>query len=407
MAVMAEHSNKKNQPWLGILLGLLLLFLLVAGIYYPKYLTAGHQKGTLSIDIFPFEAKEKGAKWRVENGDWQYSNMNIQLRPDDYTVEFKDLEGWTKPANRVVSVKKDKKTVIEGRYILHKTTITVNIRPQKAIDAGAKWRIKGWVNGKGWHEWENSGAQTQLKSQGQYIIVFKNIQGWEKPSKKIVHTRLDADLVINGNYSNLPVRSKETEKGTLEEARRKDEKAYLKKTKKEVPISITVNINPVAANQAGAGWKILGPGNWKRSGDTIDGLIDMAYTIIFKNIPHWRKPNNIIVDVRGSGGIFREGMYTKIVAESKPVLQENSSPPTMIIPDSGLLSVTIRPNKAVQAGAKWKIEGFDWQESGKHINLVPMSYQIRFFHIAGWTKPRSIDVAIEKGANSIEATYRR
>lgn len=73
-------------------------------------------RGTLQVMIAPEGAVEAGAKWRVDGGDWHESGETESLAVGSYTVEFRDLVGWTKPEDQIVSILSGEITTITGVY---------------------------------------------------------------------------------------------------------------------------------------------------------------------------------------------------------------------------------------------------------------------------------------------------
>jgi len=75
------------------------------------------QKGSLLINILPSEAVSAGAKWSVDGGPWQNSGTTYSgLSVGPHTVDFKDIIGWTKPANQVVTITANQTTTSTGTY---------------------------------------------------------------------------------------------------------------------------------------------------------------------------------------------------------------------------------------------------------------------------------------------------
>jgi subtilisin family serine protease/subtilase family serine protease len=76
------------------------------------------QKGSLLVNILPFEAVNAGAKWRVDEGPWQNSGTTYSgLSVGPHTVDFKDIIGWTKPANQVITITANHTTTSTGTYV--------------------------------------------------------------------------------------------------------------------------------------------------------------------------------------------------------------------------------------------------------------------------------------------------
>lgn len=62
-------------------------------------------------------------------------------------------------------------------------------------------------------------------------------------------------------------------------------------------------------------------------------------------------------------------------------------------PPTGLVGVSISPTAAVQAGARWRVNGGAWQNSGTVVDglLADCTHKIEFFSIAGWSTPATIN----------------
>jgi hypothetical protein len=73
----------------------------------------------------------------------------------------------------------------------------------------------------------------------------------------------------------------------------------------------------------------------------------------------------------------------------------------------GALQVTISPAGAVNAGAKWQVDGGAWQGSGATIsNLTVGGHSVVFNTIAGWNTPASQNPTINGNSTTTEsATY--
>ena len=67
-------------------------------------------------------------------------------------------------------------------------------------------------------------------------------------------------------------------------------------------------------------------------------------------------------------------------------------------PALGSLKVTIRPPGAVSAGARWRVDGGDWNSSGYTQNGLSVgNHLLEFNTIPGWIKPTSQTVTINNG----------
>ncbi|MDI6797103.1 MAG: hypothetical protein QMD09_09160, partial [Desulfatibacillaceae bacterium] len=132
--------------------------------------------------------------------------------------------------------------------------------------------------------------------------------------------------------------------------------------------SLSVTIEPAGARAAGAQWRIDG-GEWQNSGDTIDELPLGDYTVQFKAVDGWNAPADQELAVLEDQTTQSTGIYEQQV---------------------GNVTVTIEPVEAVNAGARWRVGGGAWQNSGATVNDLPVGpYVVEFQPVAGWTTPFS------------------
>ncbi len=138
------------------------------------------QTGFLGMTIEPLGVRDAGAQWRrVGTTTWRDSGATESSVPTGaQTVEFKDVSGWTKPANVSVTVVDGQTASFTGRYTQGQQTGTlqVSIEPSGARDAGAQWRRVGTTT------WRDSGATENSVTTGAQTVEFKDVSGWTKPA---------------------------------------------------------------------------------------------------------------------------------------------------------------------------------------------------------------------------------
>ncbi|MBF0413396.1 MAG: DUF1566 domain-containing protein [Desulfamplus sp.] len=231
-------------------------------------------------------------------------------------------------------------------------SLTVSLSPQDAINAGAMWRVDGG-------NWQNSGVTISNLSTGNHTLEFYDIYdiaGWIAPLSQNV-------VIVDGQTKTVA--------GVY--------------TQRVYSGSLTVNLSPQDAINAGAMWRVDG-GNWQNSGTTLSNLDIGNHSLEFYDIydiAGWIAPlsqNVVIVDGQTT---TVAGVYTQQVS-------------------GGSLIVTISPQDALNAGAMWRVDGGDWQNSGVKIsNLSIGNHTLEFKDIAGWTNPSSQIVTIRDGENTI------
>jgi len=144
--------------------------------------------------------------------------------------------------------------------------------------------------------------------------------------------------------------------------------------------SVQVTIAPQGAIDAGAQWQV-DDGLWHDSGYTQGDLIVGNYAVRFSAVAGWDTPAEQQVQVN--------------FAETTPVTGT-------YVQQRGSLIVQIVPPDAVAAGAKWRVDGGNWQDSG-HLqsNLTVGSHTVEFKIVSGWISPADQIVQINKDATTI------
>jgi len=102
-----------------------------------------------------------------------------------------------------------------------------------------------------------------------------------------------------------------------------------------------VTISPQAAIDAGAKWRVDG-GEWRDSDYTESGLPVGSHTVEYNVVSGWDKPSDEVVQINDGQTTTTTGTYTQ---------------------QTGSLQVTISPQWAIDAGAKWRVDGGTWRDS--------------------------------------------
>ncbi len=149
--------------------------------------------------------------------------------------------------------------------------------------------------------------------------------------------------------------------------------------------SLRVDIFPPGA--ASPSLPLAERGQWQyRSGDLHEGGVTQGNiaagsgTVLFKDIPGWIKPTEVRVTISG-------GQLTTASATYREIL--------------GAVQVTITPAAAATAGARWRLDGGAWTESG--VTLADAStgtHTVEFLSIPGWTTPPSQSITVARGIST-------
>jgi hypothetical protein len=301
----------------------------------------GGQIGFLRVTINPSQANAAGAHWRVDGGVWHVSGYTQTVSTGPHMVEFSDVAGWKKPANQVVNITAGSTTNATGTYTQPTGSLKVTITPEQAIADGARWRRVGTV------AWRESGTTESGIPVGTHTVEFNDVLGWQKPVNRTVTISAGHLTEATGAYSPLP------------------------------PGNLTVNIMPQAAIDAGAKWQLDG-GTWHDSGETLVGLPTGEHMLSFSDVVGWAKPGDRTVQINSGATTAVTGTY-------------------VVSTETGSLQVTIAPQDVISAGAKWRVDGGDWHDSGETQSKLSVGlHTVEFNNVMNWAKPDNQTVTITK-----------
>ncbi|MHC4110389.1 MAG: NHL repeat-containing protein, partial [Planctomycetota bacterium] len=294
------------------------------------------QTGSLQVTIFPQEAIDANAQWRVDGGNWQdsgYTEPNLTV--GSHTVEYKPVAGWNEPNTQTLQINDGQTTTTTGTYVRQTGSLQVTISPQAVIDAGAQWRIVGGV-------WRDSNDTEPNLAIGSYTLEYKWIFGWYEPNSQTVQINDGQTTTTSGTYIQ--------QLGSLK-----------------------VIILPQEAVDANAQWRVDG-GTWHDSNDTEPNLIVGTHTVEYSGIADWYEPNSHNVQINF-------GLTTTTTAT--------------YIRHTGSLQVTIFPQEAIDANAQWRVDGGTWHDSNNiATDLVVGSHTVEYKTIFGFDEPNSQTVQI-------------
>lgn len=192
---------------------------------------------------------------------------------------------------------------------------------------------------------------------GDHTISFNEIPGWEPPD-------MLTETVTALNKNSISATYTKVENGSLH-----------------------VTIQPPAAVSIGAQWR-ADMGEWQSSGYTETDLEPGRHIVEFKNIDGWTAPENQSVEV-SSGGTTSVGVtYIQIQY-------------------TGSLTITIEPATAISAGAKWRVDGGEWKDSGTTQDGLAVGVHIVEFNtVPNFNTPgsQSVDIKTNETA-TISQTY--
>lgn len=142
---------------------------------------------------------------------------------------------------------------------------------------------------------------------------------------------------------------------------------------------INVSIVPQAAVKQGAMWSFAYQNSWRKAGTT--GIEAGNYSIIFKEVEGWQKPDDIAVKIKNGETVNVQGEYISDVPQG-----------------FGFVHVIIKGLSARKDGALWMVVGSGkWHKSGERIQVPVGKVKIRFKKLEGYKKPGRMVLQIAGG----------
>jgi hypothetical protein len=155
----------------------------------------GIKEGSLTVNIEPASARSLGARWRLDGGEWQDSGgTQSGIVVGVHFVEFNSIANFATPEVQTVNIKHNEPTTISQKYIAQSDSLTVNISPDEAVSAGAKWRVDEGP-------WQNSGDLVTDLDDGIHTVEFQTVANWATPESQVVTITEGDSTVAMGTYT--------------------------------------------------------------------------------------------------------------------------------------------------------------------------------------------------------------
>ena len=295
--------------------------------------SATYEQTSLKVEIFPNDVVEN-ARWRRQGTTTWYQSGETEIGIDgtNHTIEFNNVPTWDKPDSFDVILTPAELNEYSGTYT--QTSLKVNISPQDAVNDGARWRRQDTAL------WLNSGEEEFNIEPDEYIIEFRSLENWEKPSDKVVEVIHNIQNIFEGVYKQS---------------------------------TLKVNILPDNVIDDGAKWRIdIDPIEWYNSEEIIE-LRPGDYDIIFKSVEKWITPDKVSIELDPGQDRIITGEYERY----------------------GRLRVLIGPPSVLEYGPKWTYDA--WNSENIHEEIVylpPGYYTLQFGSINGYTTPHATTIYI-------------
>ncbi len=227
-------------------------------------------------------------------------------------------------------------------------SLQVLIYPTEAVNAGARW----YLLTESGNLYPSGYILTSGLTTGLYTLAFSPVGGWRTPDNIQVFLRNNTLTITNVTYTQNA--------------------------------SLRVSIS----GPAEARWRVYGStvySNWLASGSTLTNLQPTTYPVEFLPVAGWSTPatTNLLV---ASGEL-------------------NSYTFTYLQVSTGL-RVYINPSAAVTAGARWRIIGGSWMDSGMFLGVEAGTYTVEFTDgLNGWYTPDDVVAVVSNGYTSEKSGY--
>lgn len=306
--------------------------------------------GTLVVNLSPSGI---GAQWEVDGTGYTDSGFAVgYLTPGLHNVTFKPVSGYTAPVGFAVNIVAGQQTTTNATYTaVAPTTYTLTLN---AVNGSVT--PSPLASGNVY----SSGSVVQLTAYANTGYHFTGWSGAASGTANPTTITMNANETVTANFAS----------GDPNLA------------------TVTVTIKPDAAANAGVTWSVTGDSQHRASGTSLSQAMGTGYTaylpITLNLVAGWLGPS-------GSTSFnvpITAGINTNVTLTCAP----DTTP--------GLLTVTLSPPDAVNAGAHWHVNGGTYG-NGASVSLPPGAYTVTFDSVSGWTAPASQSVTIQPSGSAV------
>ena len=345
-----------------------------------------------AIATFTFSALQAGAT--------QFSLCGINVVTSESLVEY-DI---TEP-------------IINDEVIINSPvgSLTAVLSPQGAIDGGARWLVDGG-------SWQESGATVTGLSVGEHALSFKDVTGWNTPSDQSVSIVADQTTQAAGTYTPItyPIMATAgpngsiSPEGTVDVGYGEDQifnitpdggygiADLLVDGSSVEPLGTYTFTNVTSAHSIAAGFEAETPVA-AFSGSPVSG--DSPVTVTFTDasagiITAWSwvfGDTGTSTDQNPTHLYTGPGTYTVSLTVTGPGGSDTETKTDYITVTTpvGSLTAVLSPQGAIDGGARWRVDGGSWQESGATVTGLSVGeHALGFKDVTGWNTPSDQSVSI-------------
>lgn len=146
---------------------------------------------------------------------------------------------------------------------------------------------------------------------------------------------------------------------------------------------VHIQADPNDSVVQGASFQVDG-GGWTQVGTAVR-LVPGQHTITFGTIPDWNTPSNQVISVSETNENVFTGVY---------------------VHQSGSLRISLAPSDVVLAGAQWRLDNGEWQNSDSLLTGLTIGWhELSFAIVPGWLGPPDGLVWVDGGTNAWQQNY--
>jgi hypothetical protein len=315
-------------------------------------LAPADNSGTLTVTLTPGMAVNSGAQWKIDAGGFRNSGESAPgLTPGTHTLSFKDVVGFVKPPDKVVTIVVGSNTQTGDYAPVTPTSYTLTlVQPANGTISAQPLGLNGGYT-------YAKGTVVELYGQPSFTYHLENWGGAASGSVNPITITMDADKTVTATFA-----AGDPSLGTFR-----------------------VVADPPDAAVAGAKWTLPGHADLRDFGTsytTYPGI----YMLEIHNVDGWIGPTEVPVSVLA-------GVTKDVVVH----FDKDTTP--------ALLTVTLSPQDSATATAKWHVNGGTYA-SGSTVSLAAGTYTVSFDAVDGWTKPGDQALSLVRGQSKvINAAY--
>jgi len=218
--------------------------------------------------------------------------------------------------------------------IIPPPSLRILLQPDEALLGGAQWSLDGST-------WQDSGSSLQGLVPGAHSVLYKGVPGWTQPPSEIIS-------LTNGVATTFT-------------------RFYVEKS----ALIVRFDTDPLTTPPQAA-WKV-GDGAWMTNGMVVSNLDAGPVTLSYRPVAGYVEPATESTNL--SPGVTLELLraYSRVRAN---------------------ISAIIAPPPAVAAGARWRVDGGAWTNSGAVIGGLALGpHVIQFSDLPLWITPANISVS--------------